>query len=292
MGKMGASGIGAAAFLATVLTFLFVAVWLKGRRFSFLIDNLDYRKHPFKDLYLFGLEALDMIRYGYSSLYDRKIERCMKKIHGEQYAEYYRRIAMAQKISVSLPVCVLLLVISTVINDWLMFVFSFIAAGGTAYYFDRAIYDVISRRGESISREIPEVLTELTLLVNAGMVLRDAWRKTAGSGDGVLHAEMLRTAERIDNGVPEFEAYREFAERCGDQYIDKIISAMMQNLTKGNRELVEFLRITASECWSRRKQAVLRKGEEASTKLLLPIGLMFLGILLMIMLPIMGNIAF
>jgi tight adherence protein C len=124
------------------------------------------------------------------------------------------------------------------------------------------------------------------------MVLRDAWRKTAKSGDGVLYAEMLRTAEHVDNGVTEFDAYREFAERCGDQYLDKIISAMVQNLTKGNRELVEFLRRTASECWSQRKQSVLKKGEEASTKLLLPIGLMFLGVLLMIMLPIMGNIAF
>lgn len=278
--------------MVTLLTALYVVIWFKGCRYSFLLDSLDYRKHPFKDLYPFGLEVLDIIHYKYSSLYDRKMERYIKIIYGEQYAEYYRRIGMAQKISLSVPVCILFLVISAMVNDWLLFIFSFAAAGGSAYYFDRVIYDVISKRSESISKDIPEVLTELTLLVNAGMVLRDAWRKTAKSGDGVLYVEMLRTAEHVDNGVTEFDAYREFAERCGDQYLDKIISAMVQNLTKGNRELVEFLRRTASECWSQRKQSVLKKGEEASTKLLLPIGLMFLGVLLMIMLPIMGNIAF
>jgi tight adherence protein C len=291
LGRMGVPGMTAAAVLVTVLTVTFAVIWLKGSRHSVLLEGLDYKKHPCRDLYPFGLEVLEMIRYRFSSMRDRKMAGYIKILYGSEYREYYQRIHMARKISVAVPVCIFFLVVSVLIDDWSLVVFAFLAAGGSAWYFDRAIYDVISKRAGSIRRDIPEILTELALLVNAGMVLRNAWRKASLSGEGVLHMEMRRAVEHIDNGIPETEAYREFAGRCGDRYLDRIISAMLQNLKKGNRELVEFLSETSSECWEERKQSVLRKGEEASTKMLLPIGLMFLGILLMIMLPIMGSMS-
>jgi tight adherence protein C len=45
----------------------------------------------------------------------------------------------------------------------------------------------------------------------------------------------------------------------------------------------------SDESWNEQKHAVRRKGEMASTKMLFPIMLIFLGILIMIMLPITTN---
>jgi tight adherence protein C len=292
LGELGIPGIAAVTVIVTFLSTAYAVLWIKGEKFSFLIEGLSYRKHPVKDIYLFGFEVLELIRYRYSTLYDRKMERYFKTLYGLQYSEYYRRINMAQKISAAVLAFIFFSILSVAINDWLVFVIAFAGSGAAAYYFDADIYEAISRRKNSIRKDFPEMLTELTLLVNAGLVLREAWRKTAMTGGGILYIEMRRTTERIDNGVPEFDAYLEFAERCADQSVDKAISAMVQNLTKGSRELVEFFRRTAAESWNERKQAVRRKGEEASTKMLIPIGLMFLGILLMIMMPIMGNMTY
>ncbi len=46
------------------------------------------------------------------------------------------------------------------------------------------------------------------------------------------------------------------------------------------------------ESWEERKHYVKRKGETAATKLLLPIGMMFAGILIMVVVPIFGNMGF
>ena len=65
---------------------------------------------------------------------------------------------------------------------------------------------------------------------------------------------------------------------------------LVQNLTKGNHELVSFLKQTSTESWEERKNIVKRKGEAAATKLMLPIGIMFVGLLIMIVVPIFTKI--
>ena len=63
----------------------------------------------------------------------------------------------------------------------------------------------------------------------------------------------------------------------------------MQNLSKGNSELVEYLKQQGKESWENKKHNVRRQGEKASSKLLIPIGIMFIGILIIVVVPIFGN---
>ena len=50
-----------------------------------------------------------------------------------------------------------------------------------------------------------------------------------------------------------------------------------------------FLAEMSREMWEEKKNLVRQKGETAGTKLLLPIGLIFIGILIMIIVPIFAN---
>jgi tight adherence protein C len=45
----------------------------------------------------------------------------------------------------------------------------------------------------------------------------------------------------------------------------------------------------ADEMWEEKKHLVKRKGEAANSKLLLPVGMIFVGILLMIIVPAFTN---
>ena len=135
--------------------------------------------------------------------------------------------------------------------------------------------------------DLPQVLSKQTLLVNSGMVLRDAWKKVSITGERTLYLEMQNTNLEMENGVMEIDAYRNFAERCNVKEVRKFTSLIIQNLNKGNEELAYFMKDLSDEMWEVKKNEVKQKGEKANSQLLLPMMMIFIGILLIIMVPIM-----
>ena len=61
------------------------------------------------------------------------------------------------------------------------------AAGAIAYYYETTIMDQINARKDDIGAEYPEITSKLALLVNAGMITREAWAKIAETGEGVIY---------------------------------------------------------------------------------------------------------
>ena len=94
----------------------------------------------------------------------------------------------------------------------------------------------------------------------------------------------------MNNGQSEIDAIYGFGNRCIIPEIKKFTSTIIQGLTKGNRELVAMLQEQSKEVWQMKKQLVRREGEKAASKLLIPICIMFLGILIMILVPIFTNL--
>ena len=155
--------------------------------------------------------------------------------------------------------------------------------GGLAIaYLDLSLQDKLTARRQELVLDLPQVLSKLTLLVNSGMVLRDAWKRVSVTGDRALYQEMRNTSMEIENGVMETDAYRNFAERCNVKFASLII----QNLKKGNEELAYFLKDLSDEMWEVKKNEVKQKGEKANSRLLLPMMLIFIGILIMILVPV------
>ena len=278
---------------ATLLSLVFYVIWHRGSKNQYdMTEPLDSKEHPLKDFYGFGLEILDLIHYPFKTPWDRKmIENC-RIVYGERYAEYYYRIFLAQVITIPYMILVLSLILTVILGEGLILCLGIFLAAGVGYYFYSLISDVIHARTAGITSDFPEVLSKLALLVNAGMIMKEAWEKIAETGEGVLYQEMSIAIDEMRNGVPEIEAYLGFSRRCGQNEISKFTSTLVQNLSKGNKELVDFLKLYAAESWELRKHEARRKGEEASSKLLLPIGLMFGGLMIMVIVPIMSNLAF
>ena len=65
---------------------------------------------------------------------------------------------------------------------------------------------------------------------------------------------------------------------------------MIQGMEKGNKELVKMLSEQSQESWNLKKNIAMRDGEKASSKLLIPMMIMFAGILIMVLIPIFANI--
>ena len=94
----------------------------------------------------------------------------------------------------------------------------------------------------------------------------------------------------MNNGVAEIDAIFNFGTRCIIPEIKKFASTIIQGLVKGNSELTIMLMEQSKEVWAAKKQNVRRQGEKAASKLLIPICIMFVGILVMILIPIFTNL--
>ena len=110
-------------------------------------------------------------------------------------------------------------------------------------------------------------------------------RQKAGKKDRPLYDELSVVLMEIKAGKSEIKAYEEFAKKCRVPEITKFTSVIIQNLKKGNSELVSILRLQSVECWEMRKSVAKKLGEEASTKLLFPMMIMFAAILLIVITP-------
>ena len=119
--------------------------------------------------------------------------------------------------------------------------------------------------------------------------MREAWAEVAYTGDSALYQEMQRAVDEMNNGVSDVDALFNFGTRCIIPEIKKFTSTIVQGLVKGNSELVYMLQEQSKEVWSAKKQDVKRQGAKASSKLLIPILIMFIGILIMIVVPIFTN---
>jgi tight adherence protein C len=119
------------------------------------------------------------------------------------------------------------------------------------------------------------------------MTVPKAWEKIVRDRKIMtpLYEELNITYIEIRNGKPEISAYEDFARRCRVKEITKFVTAIIQNLRKGNSELVPLLKLQSNECWQLRKLMAKKLGEEASTKLVLPLMIMFVGILVVVILP-------
>lgn len=151
------------------------------------------------------------------------------------------------------------------------------------------VNDRLNKRRMAISRQFPNVVSKLALLVTSGMILDRAWRETAESQSSELYMEMRKTADELSNLVDPMTAYTNFINRCNTKETTKLASAIIQSQSKGNAEIGALLKGMAHEAWQERRHMAKRDSEKANSKLMIPTMLLFIAILIMIMVPVITN---
>ena len=273
-----------------LLAIVWITLLSKGsKKHQGMIEPLDANKYWLKSLYPVGMEILEIIKYSYDTELDKKRKAQAKIVYGERFGEYFYHINVAEKVTY-LSLCLLVTpLIGPLFGEPFLCCAGLFAAGIAYYYADSKITDVITDREVVITRDFPDMVSKMALLINAGMITREAWEEISATGEGVMYEEMKTTVFDMQNGVSEVDAYIAFGNRCGVPFVKKFISMLVQNLSKGNKELVEFLKIESTSCWEEKKHLVRRQGEAAANKLMIPLGMILVGIFVMILVPIVSN---
>lgn len=98
---------------------------------------------------------------------------------------------------------------------------------------------------------------------------------------------MIITNHEILDGESERLAYQKFGERVDLGEYQRLIRILLQNLQTGSRGLCKLLEQESENALEERKALTCKLGEEAGTKMLLPL-MMMLGIVIaIIMIPAM-----
>ena len=148
-------------------------------------------------------------------------------------------------------------------------------------------------RKKQMLKDYPDIINKLTLYLGAGMTVKRAWRKvTEGYArekeegkERYAYEEMIQTCQQMDSGVTESESYENFGRRCDVQVYIRLGALLSQNLRKGTKGLTELLKLESIQAFEERKAQAKRLGEEAGTKLLLPMFLMLAVVLVIVIVP-------
>lgn len=156
---------------------------------------------------------------------------------------------------------------------------------------DKDLEKEVQKRELQMKKDYPEIVSKMMLLAGAGMTLRSAFEKIAAdyenkhSDKRFAYEEMLFTVREMKSGIAEGEAYIRFGSRCRVREFLKFSALLSQNLKKGNAGLLLLLEAEEKEAFEDRKSLARRLGEEAGTKLLLPMGLMLIVVIVIIVVP-------
>ena len=174
-----------------------------------------------------------------------------------------------------------------------LFMLLLLVAAALAYWGKSRDYErKREERKKQLLLEYPEVVNKLTLYLEAGMTIRNAflklgedYKKQKNEKVHYVYEEILTTGYELQSGISEIEAYDHFGKRCQVQAYIKLSTLLSQNLRKGSNELMKMLHQEVAEAFEQRKNLAKKLGEEAGTKLLVPMMIMLCVVMVIIMVP-------
>ena len=148
------------------------------------------------------------------------------------------------------------------------------------------------RAKEQMIRDYPDIINKFVLLLTTGMTVKAVWTKIVQGYEEkgqdekrYAYEEMRITGNEMQSGVAEAEAYERFGKRCKIAIYIKFGALLSQNLRKGGKGLCELLKIESIQAFENRKSLARRTGEEAATKLLVPMFGMLAVVMIIVMIP-------
>ncbi len=153
------------------------------------------------------------------------------------------------------------------------------------------------KRERELLLDYADVLSKLMVLTGAGLTVRNSWERMVMDYEASLeekkkkpraaYEEMRHTYYQMQSGMAEGEAYQEFGRRCRLQPYLKLSGLLEQNRKSGTKNMRGILQAEMADALEQRKNLARRLGEEAGTRLLLPLFLMLGIVMVMIMVPAM-----
>ena len=173
---------------------------------------------------------------------------------------------------------------------------------------DSRVHQRAEQRKNQLMLDYPDLMWKMTMLLGAGQSIKGVFTRIAGEyqrqrknentkdsfmpgkkagkrSQRYVYEEVARTCYEMQSGISESQAYERFGKRCQLPEYIRLGSVLSQNLKKGSKGLVQLLEQEAETSLNDRRNRARKIGEQAGTKLLLPMMLMLAVVLVILMVP-------
>lgn len=148
------------------------------------------------------------------------------------------------------------------------------------------------KRREEIEFSYADVVNQLVILLRAGMTTRQAWNYIADQQNEKKQTESLVISEaiyhlnrRMKEGEKERIAYELFAKEVNVTCYRRLMRVLIANLEKGSSDIGRYLEEESQNAYEERILLAKKKGEEASTKMLIPLMIMMILVMAIVLIP-------
>jgi tight adherence protein C len=143
------------------------------------------------------------------------------------------------------------------------------------------------KRVRSVQKALPHVMDLMVLGLGAGLDFTGAVRQVidkAGTADEPLVEELRLLLQELKLGRTRRQALAQFAERAPCDAVRDLVAAVTQSEEQGT-PLAAVLAAQAQSSRMRRSVQAEESAAKASTSLMIPLGLLFISVLLLIVSP-------
>lgn len=221
-------------------------------------------------------------------LINTKLKIILRNQYGDLLLNYNITNFASKKIMYSFYLICINLMIYPIIHNLLIFILILIFIIFINLYFDFDIKIKYSEYKNSIKNDLPNIISRMSLLIQSGIPTRECINIVSRFEREESYLKKINAL--VSNGMSENEAYNLMISRSDDILIRKFLSILLQNLEKGSDNITDSLDLLRKESDEFRRNNIIIKTQEANRKLLIPNIMVFLGIMLMIMVPIILNV--
>ena len=281
--------------IGTVLAVLFILLTMRGKKEDWRIEGVPEKEFSDKELWAAGFAMQQMPMFSMDSAVGKKMISASAILHPEncgRFVEYWARLYWARTLSMSLLVLALAFCAAVFMDGYMLLSFLVAGVAMVAVIYSNGANEMsnqLQKRSTECMMEFSNVVSKLTLLMNCGMILKEAWYIVAKSKQGIIYELMQEACREMDNGMASAEAIYNFGVRTGSPEVRKFASIIIQNIEKGGSDVTAVMRQQADELMSQRRQMLLRKGDDAAAQLLAPTTIVLIGVILIIMVAAMSG---
>ena len=136
-----------------------------------------------------------------------------------------------------------------------------------------------------IHRQLPLILSQMVLLMGAGMSTSHALEKVTYKQENLLMILLFKVTQEVKYGKSFERSLMALMTQCQHIYMTRFGRIILSHERNGTQSSMILLQELMDDLWKNRRAMALKKGEEASTHLLMPMSIALIGIILLITIP-------
>ncbi|AJS59833.1 type II secretion system F family protein [Paenibacillus sp. IHBB 10380] len=215
-----------------------------------------------------------------------KVQRSIQKIHGMRYSGEMTLLYLGEMLCYSWLLLCAGCLLSIGMGEQTGLIFGGVMSLLLPAAMIKDLHKKVQNRDQDMLMELTELLNKMVLLVGAGETVQKAIvhcvERKKEHKDHPLYRELIRMIGDWDSGYSFQQSFENFSKRCTLQEVSVFTTTVLLNFRRGGNDFVVALRDLSRVLWEKRKVITRTRGEQASSKLVFPMVVIFLVVVVLV----------